>query len=108
MPRDDQMRCTMALEIPAWAAIDRHDQCVSAGGVVCSVSWTMASTVSWGIDGFRPRPLATFPMRSIPSTSKRARHASTEPRPTRTRRAISAFATPSAAITSTWAWRTSR
>ena len=108
MPRDDQMRCTMALEIPAWAAMERHDQCVSDSGVVCRVSWTMASTFSWVIVGLRPRPLATLPMRSTPSASKRARHASTVPRPTPMRSAISVLATPSAAISSALAWRTSR
>ena len=108
MPRDDQMRCTMALEMPAWAAIDRHDQWVSPSGVVCKVSRTMASMVSWGIEGLRPRPLATLPMRSTPSASNRARHASTLPRPTPSRSAISVLDTPSAAITSALAWRTSR
>jgi hypothetical protein len=33
----------MALEIPAWAAMERHDQCVADSGVVCKwASWELA------------------------------------------------------------------
>ncbi len=98
----------MALEIPECAAMERHDQCVADSGVVCRVSCTILSMVSWGIDGLRPRPLATLPMRSTPSASKRARHASTVPRPTPTRSAMTLLATPSAASNRPLAWRTSR
>jgi len=36
----------MALEIPAWAAMERHDQCVADSGVVCRVSCTIFSMLS--------------------------------------------------------------
>ena len=100
IPRDDQIFCTVALEMPAWAAIDRHDQCVSAGGVECNVSCTTISMVSWEIDRLRPRPLATLPIRSTPPASKRDRQANTLPRPTPTRSAIWLLGTPSAASNS--------
>jgi hypothetical protein len=54
MPRADQIRCTVAGLTPWALAIDRQDQCVSAGGLSCSVARTISATFCWLIDGLRP------------------------------------------------------
>ena len=107
-PRARQTRCTVSRLTPTRAAIVRVDQCVAPGGVSCTVTRTISSTVSAGIDGLRPRPSRTSAKRASPSSANRDRHARTVTAVTPTAAAICTFGRPSAAISSACARRTSR
>jgi hypothetical protein len=107
-PRADQIRCTDAELTSACFAIDRHDQCVSPSGFVCSVKSTISATFSSLIDGLRPRPLATSPNPTSPSFSNWPRQASTVGRDTPTTSPIPEFDTPSPAKSNTRARCTTR
>src|SRR5512134_458496 len=72
-PRARQTRCTVSRLTPTRAAIVRVDQCVAPGGVSCTVTRTISSTVSAGIDGLRPRPSRTSAKRASPSSANRDR-----------------------------------
>jgi hypothetical protein len=78
-------------------AIVRHDQCVAPAGVVVA-NLTMSATVSSLIDGLPPRPSPILPNPANPPTTNRLRHARTVTGVTPTSSAITALATPSAAI----------
>ena len=108
IPRADQIRCTVAADTPARAAIVRQLQCVSAGGVSCKVSRTISSTFAAGIEGLRPRPGRTAEKSLSPDSSNRSRHALTVIGATPTSLAIRVFANPSHAIKRTRARCTSR
>jgi len=97
----------VSLLTPATAASDRVDQCVAPpGGVPVRVRSNTRSTVSGGSHGLRPRPVATFPIPSIPLSANRLRQARTVSASTWQRRAITSFATPSAAHNSALACTT--
>src|SRR6476646_3840928 len=100
-PRSDQIRCTVAGLTPTCLAIVRHDQCVAPGGVVVVVNSTIRAIVSSGIEGLRPRPSRIFSSPANPSSTNRVRHARTVTGVTPTSSAITALATPSAAISNT-------
>lgn len=101
--RADQIRCTVAGLTLCALAIDRQLQWVSPGGLSCGVAWTMASTLSAGMEGLRPRPSCTFPNVASPSAVNRLRQARTVIDDTPTRWAIWVLATPSTANSRAWA-----
>src|SRR5659263_582263 len=78
-------------------AIDRQLQCVSPSGRPSCVSRTISSTLLAGIDGLRPRPLATRPNSRNPSAANRLRQPTTVLTATPHSAAILALATPSPA-----------
>jgi hypothetical protein len=97
-PRAAQIFCTVVCETPwAWA-IDRQLQCVSLGGVSCSVARTISATFASGIDGLRPRPGRTFTEPANPSSENRSRQLVTVAGETPTSLAIRVVANPSQAI----------
>ena len=69
---------------------------------------TTSATVPSGSHDVRPRPLAMVPTPATPWSSKRRRQRRTVSASTSQRRAISSFATPSAAHSNAFAWRTVR
>ena len=93
-PLADQIRCTVAGLTPCAFAIDRQLQCVSPGGLSCSVAATIAPAFPAGIEGLRPRPSRTLPSFASPSSANRARHATTLDGDTPSRAAIAVFARP--------------
>src|SRR6478609_7730267 len=107
-PRSDQIRCTVAELTPTRLPIVRHDQCVAPGGVVVVVNRTIAAIVSSLIEGFRPRPSRILSNPASPSATNRVRHARTVTGVTAASSAITALATPSAAINNTRACTTCR
>src|SRR5829696_4018203 len=107
-PRSDQIRCTVAGLTPTRLAIVRHDQCVAPGGVVVVVNRTISAIVSSPIEGLRPRPSRMLSKPASPSSPNRVRHARTVTGVTPTSSAITALATPSAAINNTRACTTCR
>src|SRR5664280_2231201 len=96
-PRPDQIRCTVAGLTSLAFAIDRQLQCVSPSGRPSCVSRTISSTLLAGIDGLRPRPLATRPNSRNPSAANRLRQPTTVLTATPHSAAILALATPSPA-----------
>jgi hypothetical protein len=79
--------------------------------VSSNVTRTTSATVPSTSHALRPRTLPITPTPSTPSTprsTKRTRHARTVSAETRQRRAISKFATPSAANNKPWACTTAR
>jgi hypothetical protein len=107
-PRACQIRCTVAALTPNPAAVVRQLQCVCPGGVVCSVAWTIASTISGGMDGLAPRPGRTRPNLFKPSSANRCRQDLTDVADTPNSAAIRSLATPSAASNNARARSTSR
>ena len=104
-----QIRATVSLPTPWRSPIVRVDQHVdSSSGVECSVSSTIASTVSWGISGLRPRPGPMAPTASVPPASNLWRHRRTVSGVVEHSRAIASFAAPSAASSRADAWTTIR
>jgi hypothetical protein len=95
----DQILATESFPIPTRAAIVRVVQCVEpSAGRSCRVSLSTSATVPSGREGFRPRPLAITPTPAVPFSVNRLRQRRTASESTPQRRAISSFATPSAAI----------
>jgi hypothetical protein len=72
------------------------------------VNFTIHATVPAGIVGLRPPPGATFPRPGRPPASTEARHERTVTGVTPLTRALTVFAAPSAAASSTLARCTSR
>ena len=107
-PRDDQIRWTVAFDTPARSAIVRQLQCVAPGGFSCSVNRTISSTFSAGIDGLRPRPLATWPNRLSPSAANCDRQLTTLDGDTANCAAIFVLAAPRPASSNALARVTSR
>ena len=98
-----QICATVSFPTPTRAARDRVLHCVepSAGNSLW-VKRSTSSTVPGGNDGLRPRPFAITPTPSTPVTANRFRHRRTASESTPERRAISSFATPSAAHNNAW------
>lgn len=102
------MRCTVAGLTPTLAAMVRTDQWVWPFGFSWVVSRTISATCSSVIVGLRPRPFLTLPHSVRPWSANWARQARTVIPVTSYRAAITEFATPSAAASSTRARVTSR
>jgi len=79
-----------------------------SSGTVRNVSSTIASMTDWAISGLRPRPGAIVPTASTPPASNFARQRRTVSGVVAHSRAISLFATPSAASNNPDACTTAR
>jgi hypothetical protein len=97
-PWATQMRRTISGETPAWAPIDRVDQCVASGGAVFWFSDTIQSTSSAVISRGRPERGASWASASVPPSAKRVRHRITVVRVIPRSLAICRLETPVAAI----------